>query len=267
MNVNAVTMPSRDSSSHQLFITWCLLVSLYTFILYIVWDVGVLTRLYLIDKSFLSIIISILFFATTLHCGIHSFHTAQQLHQARTIETYLAHHPHQAILYQQGTLAWHAQDGQAPPLHTHKTLHNYLRDTILQRKQDYHDSISSHDMTERYLQPLYDHAEHGWFMADVMIKLGLLGTVVGFIIMLSTITRIDSLDIDTVRMLLVTMGTGMATALYTTLVGLICALLVIFQYRPLDKGGQSLAHHMCRIALLNPSSTPSQPTPSQPKNR
>jgi biopolymer transport protein ExbB/TolQ len=37
-----------------------------------------------------------------------------------------------------------------------------------------------------------------WFTADLMIKLGLLGTVIGFIYMLGSVTGIEQIDINNV---------------------------------------------------------------------
>ena len=65
-----------------------------------------------------------------------------------------------------------------------------------------------------------------WLMSETMISLGMVGTVVGFIYMLSTIfTDINLDDIRSVQDSLGIMATGMGTALWTTLIGLICSIL------------------------------------------
>ena len=65
-----------------------------------------------------------------------------------------------------------------------------------------------------------------WLMSETMISLGMVGTVVGFIYMLSTIfTDIDLDNIRSVQDSLGVMATGMGTALWTTLIGLICSIL------------------------------------------
>lgn len=77
-------------------------------------------------------------------------------------------------------------------------------------------------------------------MVDVLIKLGLLGTVVGFILMLSSLGNITHLDIEIAQKLMVEMGSGMGVALYTTLSGLICAIFLSAQYYLLE----SCTHHL-----------------------
>ena len=72
--------------------------------------------------------------------------------------------------------------------------------------------------------------EVGWFTSDLCLTIGMIGTVVGFIMMLSGFATVDTNDIQTVQDLIKTLGTGMSTALYTTLMGLICSAGLKVQY-------------------------------------
>lgn len=83
--------------------------------------------------------------------------------------------------------------------------------------------------------------ETAWWFAAATIKLGLLGTVVGFIVMASQIGRMPSFDIDQVQTLLKQMTSGMAIALYTTLVGLIANLWLGLQLLLLDRLADRIA--------------------------
>jgi len=66
-----------------------------------------------------------------------------------------------------------------------------------------------------------------WFISEVVISLGMIGTVVGFIFMLyaafSELTVDDPVKLQQSMML---MAKGMGTALLTTLVGLISSVLI-----------------------------------------
>lgn len=77
--------------------------------------------------------------------------------------------------------------------------------------------------------------ETAWWFAASAIKLGLLGTVVGFIVMSAQIGRMPSFDFDQVQVLLKQMTSGMAIALYTTLVGLVVNLWLGLQLLLLDR--------------------------------
>ena len=74
----------------------------------------------------------------------------------------------------------------------------------------------------------------GYLVVDILLKLGLTGTVIGFILMLLPIGEIRDFDPQVLQQLLATMSGGMAVALYTTLTGLITSMLLKFQYFVLD---------------------------------
>ena len=66
--------------------------------------------------------------------------------------------------------------------------------------------------------------EFMWFLTEAMLTLGMIGTVAGFIVMLGgTFSELNVEDIHSVRSALIQMVVGMSTALYTTLVGLVCS--------------------------------------------
>lgn len=76
----------------------------------------------------------------------------------------------------------------------------------------------------------YTHkTEIGWFASELCLTLGMVGTIVGFIMMLSGFNSLDIQNIQTVQQLLSQLGQSMATALYTTVVGLICGSFLKLQ--------------------------------------
>lgn len=72
--------------------------------------------------------------------------------------------------------------------------------------------------------------EVGWFASDLCLTLGMAGTILGFIFMLTGFETFDSNNPLSVQNLLGALGRSMATALYTTIVGLVCGQLLKFQY-------------------------------------
>lgn len=83
--------------------------------------------------------------------------------------------------------------------------------------------------------------ETAWWFASATLKLGLLGTVVGFIVMATQIGAVPSFELDQVQVLLKQMTQGMAIALYTTLVGLVGNLWLGLQLMLLDRLADRLA--------------------------
>ena len=85
-------------------------------------------------------------------------------------------------------------------------------------------------------------------MADGLLKLGLIGTVIGFIIMLSAITEIDGFDFTMMKEMLQNMSGGMEVALYTTLSGLVTSILLTIQYSYLEHYTYRI-FHICNTCL------------------
>lgn len=81
---------------------------------------------------------------------------------------------------------------------------------------------------------------HGWFAADSVLKIGLLGTIIGFILMLSPIASLASFDAASLQAALGQMSGGMAVALYTTLTGLVVNIVLRFQFQFLADAMQTL---------------------------
>lgn len=86
--------------------------------------------------------------------------------------------------------------------------------------------ISKHNTKEI----LEKYQNYVWFASEAMITLGMIGTVAGFLMMLGTaFANIDVSNTQVLQTVISDMAIGMSTALSTTLVGLICSVLVKFQ--------------------------------------
>ena len=69
-----------------------------------------------------------------------------------------------------------------------------------------------------------------WFVSDVVLTLGMLGTVIGFMIMLQgTFSSIEFNDAYSIRLALSSMSQGLFTALNTTLLGLVSSIILKVQ--------------------------------------
>ena len=87
------------------------------------------------------------------------------------------------------------------------------------------------DITEKDINESYSKAELGWFVSDLCLTLGMIGTVAGFIYMLSSsFANIDVSNVSSLQNVLSHMSAGMATALYTTAAGLISSAFLKVQY-------------------------------------
>lgn len=70
----------------------------------------------------------------------------------------------------------------------------------------------------------------GWFMSELMLGLGMIGTLVGFLILLNvSFASVDVSNTAAVKKLISEMSLGFSTSSLTTLVGLICSFLLKLQ--------------------------------------
>ena len=79
-------------------------------------------------------------------------------------------------------------------------------------------------------------------MANSLVVLGLIGTVIGFIIALSGVDAGAATDAGTVGTMVSTLIQGMAVALYTTLVGAVLHVWLMMNYQVLATGTVNLAN-------------------------
>ena len=80
------------------------------------------------------------------------------------------------------------------------------------------------------LEDYNQRSEVGWFISESCLALGMVGTVTGFLIMLGTaFANVDVTNAVTLQQALSDMAVGMSTALWTTLVGLVCSLIIKVQ--------------------------------------
>ena len=107
----------------------------------------------------------------------------------------------------------------------------------------HHQQQAAQPMLAPQLLAELTHGPHetAWWFCAAALKLGLLGTVVGFIVMASQIGDSTGFDIEQIQTLLQQMTGGMAIALYTTLVGLAGNLLLGLQLLLLDRMADRLA--------------------------
>ena len=125
---------------------------------------------------------------------------------------------------------------------------DYFKDLIGLKKN----GATTHvQILDTYIRKTNGVFEFGWFCSDIMLKLGLIGTVIGFIIMLSSLADITTFDVTLLQGVLTTMGSGMGVALYTTLSALITGVLIAIQYYNLESGCEELFSVLNQISEVS----------------
>ena len=85
------------------------------------------------------------------------------------------------------------------------------------------------------------------FIANTLVILGLIGTVIGFIIALSGVDGSVSNNPEEISKMITTLIQGMSVALYTTLAGSICSVWLNICYQILSTGANKLLSKIIEI--------------------
>lgn len=215
---------TRDS--YYPFYGWLLITGAIIFGAYLAWDFGLFEKLITQDITYLSSIILILFSLVTAYLGLAAWRLSKQI-------AYTHNYDRQLI-----SSSWTAE---------HLDLLKW------QRQQN---SSQSESLLARLVERIHRGHSNGWFFSDILMRLGLIGTVIGFVLMLSTVYELKDNDIQALQNLLGTMGSGMQVALYTTLTGLGGALLVSIQCQWLDRCADGLVSNIIKLGMQEDISSP-----------
>jgi hypothetical protein len=105
-------------------------------------------------------------------------------------------------------------------------------------------------LLDAYSDRIHNRHAAGHFIADTLLKLGLLGTIIGFILMLLPVAEITNFEANLMQQMLGKMSLGMAVALYTTLAGLVTSTLLKLQYQVLDTAAANLVTRVAELSEL-----------------
>lgn len=208
----------NSSGSHSVFLNWFLLASVSVFGVYVSWDQGLLQNILQQDQTRICLIILLSAAMGSLLAGWRSWYLSQQTVFFTQIKEELSRS------------GWGALHSQLAHLGNRSVCFEYLK----HQDPQVHPS-QSQLLAEVMAEKARGSHQVGWFITGLMIKLGLLGTVVGFILMLSTVEGLSTLDIKDIKNLMQQMTQGMGIAMNTTLVGLIASMLLGMQYLFVDR--------------------------------
>lgn len=111
-----------------------------------------------------------------------------------------------------------------------------------------HQINSEQPLVDAFIDRARSGNEVLWFISGVMIKAGLVGTVIGFVQMLASVSTLESFDISQMQEVLKNMSGGMGIALYTTLVGIVGSVALGLQTLLLDRSADRLVANTVRFA-------------------
>ena len=240
----------KQHHEHNLLLRWFILTGLIIFALTVAWNEGIIYALFSVDQSNICWVIALTYLLVTLHCAKRIYMLSSQANLSMQVNDIIKNEVKLDLTIRDEKVIIDS-NVKLPDCF----MSEYIRDLHYRynNKNSAEDLISSTDLVEVYESRLKGPQEIGWFVSDMMLKLGLLGTIVGFIFMLGSVANIADFDVSGMQKILKHMSNGMGTALYTTLAGLTCSVLSATQYHMLDRHADELielTRHLTQVHII-----------------
>ncbi len=206
---------------------WLIFVGLVLFTIFLFDRAGLIDPIIQTDVTRITTVVTVLLLAGTLHCGWLIARLSHQLLQLDRLMQAIRSTP----------------DKTGSLLAARNCLVSRYLNAIQQRPAG-GESSDENQLTAIFAERVRRQHDGGWFLAGALVKLGLLGTMIGFILMLRSVGTIGAFDISDVQRILHLMSQGMGVALYTTLVGLPASMVLGLQYL----GADQVANRLVAVA-------------------
>lgn len=211
-----VMAPGRNGAFDAV-LKWALLMGLIAIAAIVSYDYGLLTYLFTADQSKITVLIAVLYVAFSGHCLWILVELSREYRRALQIKDMLA------------TSAKVPESPRGSGL-----VDRYLADLIRSREHPSDVEGDAHLLISSLGASFRRRTKVGTYGTDLLYKLGMLGTMIGFLLMLNSMGDLSSFDIDTLRKALQQMIAGMAVSLLTTIAGLIGGILLRLEYNVAD---------------------------------
>jgi biopolymer transport protein ExbB/TolQ len=192
----------------------------------LLWRYGLLHLMLTSDRTYISSVIAVLYIVTCIHCFVRTRAIAREGEVGQRCRAILAS--------PDGASALEADAKSLPKGLVTDHIRSLIEKARAQAKGRIDQTLLLRSLADR----LRDSNGFGAFASETLMKLGLLGTIIGFIIMLAPIATLDAADKVAMKSSMGLMSDGMAVAMYTTLAGLVGSILVKIQYYMLDSATQ-----------------------------
>ena len=229
-----ITMNSRWNllldQPHLLLLLWSVNASLVSFGALVAWDQQLLSLMVGADRSRICLVLVVMFLIGLGHTFRRTRLLSTEMGKAAT----LAEGLRGGLVPARALASVASAKGAGLP---EGFVVEYLGDLGIARRTT---EGESEDLLDAYATRFRSAHEFGWFYIDLLLKVGFLGTLVGFILMLSSVAETGALDAGSMQKVLAQMSVGMSTALYTTLASLVAGILLSVPYYLLDRGLEAL---------------------------
>ena len=203
-------------------LSWMIFASLNVLSFVLLWFYGLLQTALDADPTHITLCIAVIYIATSFHCLWRCMVVSRETAAERRLAAWLVAGECNLQRLDEG-VGNDAGDG---------LVGDHVRDLITKSRLLAEDQKLDQTLLLRVLaQKLNGSTPFGAFAADLVMKLGLFGTIVGFIMMLAPIAGLNADDQAAIKSSMSLMSEGMAVAMYTTLSGLVGSILIKIEYQ------------------------------------
>ncbi len=230
-----------ESRDYLPLLRWLILMCLTAFGLATLWQLNVIQVMLETDRTHISTMILGLFALTSVHCLVQIWHISKELVATRTYQTLLRedlNHPSLAF-----------DDLQRAPKGS--TIARHIGNLIAKARSQGGGRLDQTLLLRVLANQLHGRERLGLFVSEALLRLALLGTALGFILMLIPIAGLSAFDAETLRKALSGMSGGMAIALNITVTGIGTALVLKLEYYFLGMGVVDLVHAITEVTEVH----------------
>lgn len=219
----------KESRDYAPLLKWILVWVIILFGGLVLWYFGLIESILRTDHTRISVVVAVIFALGSLHCLYQTLNISRELIAARKVR--------EAILAAGGNALTAGPDGiitsdgrRLEP----GVVTNHIANLIAKARTLKVGHLDQTLLLRSLADSLRAREKLGLFVAESLLRLALLGTAVGFILMLIPMSGLAAFDVESLRQTLTGMTGGMAIALNVTVAGIGTALLLKFQYYLLD---------------------------------
>lgn len=205
---------------------WMIFSGVSVFVAVLLWHYGLIQLMVVSDRTQISSLIALLYMGASLHCLWRTLVVSREGEAAKQAAS-------RVVAY--GRRLASADGDLEPPSGLPEGLvSSHIRNLAAKAKLQGASRLDQTLLLRSLAGQLRGSNHFGSFASDTLMKLGLLGTIIGFIMMLAPIAGLDAANRGALKSSMTLMGDGMAVAMYTTLAGLVGSILLKIQYYMLE---------------------------------
>ncbi len=212
---------------------WLVFTGFTAFAGFLLWRYGLFRLMLRSDRTYISSVISVLYVGASLHCLSRTIAVSREGDRERRTA--------RALIESTGEAVFSAET--LPEGLTGDHIRDLAEKARAQGARRLDQTLLLRGLADR----MRGSNGFGNFASDSLMKLGLLGTIIGFIIMLAPISGLDVSDKSVLKSSMGVMSDGMAVAMYTTLAGLVGSILLKLQYYMLEGATSALFARVVRL--------------------